>query len=322
MTKISEKIEEVKALKGTMRKRAASAFFHKTPFFIMFLITFLLTGITELVRTDFNFAVFKSAQYWFNIVLNNCSYLMIAISACLMRADDIITKDETGEITTLTNTLNEISPSLQNTDVDNFIYQTNLERKKKSWLIKIQKRLLKLEMKAKEKDTNDFETYKKTKDKKYHTNYVKKKEKLLIYLSEEYIEKNIEYLDVRYKKITRKLIANGSLFSKDDDLPNKKSVVMMNGILPKFLFSTSIVTFLLCFSFDFTTFSWVGFIFIAMKTIGLIFNFVYGKDFSPTYVKETTIDMLYIRLHWITLYNEWKKNVIGKKDKVEETSVI
>lgn len=321
--KIEEKIREVKEERYKFQKRAINSFFHKVPFLIMFLLTFLLTGVTELIKTNFNPAIFKSAEYWFNIILNNASYILIAISSCLMASDTIISRDVTGELSTLTTNLNEMSPSLQNTDVDKFLYETNHARKRTAWLIKIQTKLLKLEMKANEKNTNDYENYKITSEEIYKTKYVKKKIKLLSYLSDAYIEKNIDCLPVKYTKITRKLITNGSSFGKDDDLPNKKSIVMVNGILPKFIFTTAVITILLSFSFDFKSFNWSGLIFVGVKVIGLIANYIYGRDFAPTYVNETTVDMLYIRLHWITLYNEWKKkNAIGKKNELKEVDVV
>lgn len=281
--------------------------FRKMPFIVIMLVSFIMVGLSELVKPEFSWEVFTSSTYWYNVVLSNFSYILMAISATLMFSDEIITKDETGEIGKISGTLMDISPDLQKSDVDIFLYEVNHARKRKAWENKIQRKLYKLERKVNEANTNNYVKYIETHDKKYLTKYVKQKEQLLFYMSEEFIADKLDCLQVKYTKITRKLITNGNFGNHEEDVPNKPAVVMVNGILPKFLLTFSFTTFLLSFGLDFTTLSWLSILPILIKVISLVMNFVYGRDFAPQYVKDTTIDGLYIRIRWVTKYTEWKK---------------
>lgn len=282
--------------------------FRKTPFILIMLISFLMVGVSELVKPTFKWETFITASYWYNVILANFSYILMAIGSCLMHADTLVSKDVSGEITKLSETLVDISPELQSNSVDRFLYEINNERKSKAWKTKINRKLLRLEKHAKAKNTRMFIEYVDTRNERLlKCRYVKRKIKLLEKLDELFIDENLDYLHVKYIKITRKLLTNGNFGNGDVDIPNKASVIMINGILPKFLISASFTTFMVSFGIDVATLSWVMVLPILIKSVSLLMNFVYGRNFAPQYVKETTIDNLYTRIRWVKRFTEWKK---------------
>lgn len=282
--------------------------FRKTPFILIMLISFLMVGVSELVKPAFKWETFITASYWYNVILANFSYILMATGSCLMHADTLVSKDVSGEITKLSETIVDISPELQSNSVDRFLYKLNNERKTKAWKTKINRKLLTLENHAKEKNTRMYMKYLDTRDNTLlKSRYVRHKMCLLSKLEEAFIIENLDYLHVKYIKITRKLLTNGSFGNGDVDIPNKASVIMINGILPKFLISASFTTFIVSFEIDVATLSWVTILPILIKSVSLLMNFVYGRDFAPQYVKETTIDNLYTRIHWVKRFIEWKK---------------
>ena len=90
-------------------------------------------------------------------------------------------------------------------------------------------------------------------------------------------------------------------------MPNKGSKVLIDGLLPRILLSFGLTTTLLTFSLDIQLLSWLAVIPIVIKVIGLITNFIYGYTFAPTYVEQVYLDELYVKIRWLTLFNDWKK---------------
>ena len=315
-------------------KTGAKITFQNLPFIFIIILTFILTGLTELIKPGFNWQVFLTSNYWFNTVLVAVSGFLISIASAVSRANTLRFKDVDGKFSEANKALATITPKIQDSTLDTFISEMNRKRKIQAFKEKLteefhkiekslstneeieyiefnaKNNLLEEELKAKYEDENEYfnQFYMHTlKNLKGHSKKVQKKVICLLKMNDLYIENNIDKLKVKYTRITHKLISVGTKGNVDDGMPNKGSKVLIDGLLPRILLSFSITTTLLTFAFDIERLSWLAIIPILIKVISLIGNFIYGFTFAPTYVEQVYLDEIYVKIRWLTLFNEWKK---------------
>lgn len=318
----------------TKVKTGARVTFQNLPFIFLILLTFVLIGLTELIKPGFDWRVFISANYWFNTVLVSASGFLIAISSAVSRANSLRIKDEDNKFAEANKVLAKVTPNIQDSTLDTFISEVNRQRKIDAYKLKLENEFHKLEKKLtieeeieyiefttknnlledeiKSKYESEKEYYQEyyahtLKNLKGHSKRVQKKVICLLKMNQLYIEANIDKLKVKYTRITHKLISVGTKGSVDDGMPNKGSKVLIDGLLPRILLSLGLTTTLLTFTFDIQMLSWLAVIPIIIKLISLMSNFIYGFTFAPTYVEQVYLDELYVKIRWLTLFNEWKK---------------
>lgn len=312
-------------------KKRVRITFKNLPYLIIIAFTVILTGLTELIKPDFTWEVFTTSSYWFNVVLVSASGLLMAIASTLRRSNIIMLEDADNKFSECNKALAKISPNIQDSSLDKFLYETNKKRKQDTYRRKIERKLYKLEQKAKAQDIStyvefskkhvfdkkptDFET-----EEEYFTQYclfmrmslkgqnkfVRKKVGYLLEVHPLNLTYNIDKINIKYRKITHKLITVGSQGNVNDDLPNSSLKVLTNGLLPRSLFTFSVSTMMLSFSFDIAKLSWLCLVPILVKLLSLTSNFVYGYQFAPSYVEQVPLDALYVKIRWLTLFNEWK----------------
>ena len=294
--------------------KSKNIFLTSLPYVSLMLISILLTGISELASAKFDFTYLSTANYWSNMILTNISAFLMAISTTFMVRDAIESKTEEG-LGKEAKELNEVvtlGTAKINNDVDIMISEENTKRKKQAWNIKIKRKMYKIERKFTEKDSYEYSEYLQLEDKESFDldkarRRVYKKIKLERLLSEEFLEKRLIYLKVRYKRITRRMIENGQDGGEEENTAlAKNGLVLMKGILPKFLYSTSITMFILSFRYELATFTITALIPLFTKLITLLLNANFGKNFAPSYFKDTTIFNLKLRKEWITKYFDWR----------------
>ncbi len=315
-------------------KKGARITFRNLPFIIIIILTFILVGLTELIKSGFNWEVFTTSNYWFNIVLVSASGFLIAIASTIMKANSIRDKDKEGKFKEANNAIAKVTPNIQNTDIDDFLEEVNRGRKTKAYKQQLEKKLSRIEkmmttnheieyveFKSKnnllekemrqnyETDEEYFEQYyiHTLKAVKGCSSIVQKKVLCILKLNALYIDLNIDKLVVKYTRITRKFINVGTTSNVDDGLPNKASLVLVNGLLPRILLTLSITTTLLTFTLDIQELSWLSIFPILVKCLSLLTNFINGYIFAPVYVEQVYLDLLYVKIYWLTLFNDWSK---------------
>ena len=325
--------ERISAIEEKVRT-GAKITFQNLPFILLIILTFILTGLTELIKPGFKWEVFLTSNYWFNTVLVAVSGFLISISSAVSRANTLRFKDEDGKFSEANKTLGIITPKIQDSTLDTFISEANRERKIQAYKAKLERQFYKIEKSLSTKEEIEYiefctnnsaierdirekyeddrlyfsEYYSQTlKNLKGHSRRVQKKVICLLRMNDLYIETNIDKLEVKYTRITHKLISVGTKGNVDDGMPNKGSKVLIDGLLPRILLSFGITTTLLTFAFDIERLSWLAIIPILIKVISLISNFVYGYTFAPTFVEQVYLDEIYVKIRWLTLFNEWKK---------------
>lgn len=315
-------------------RKGARITFRNLPFVFIIILTFILVGLTELIKSGFNWQVFTTSNYWFNIVLVSASGFLIAIASTIMKANWIRDKDKNGKFKEANATISKVTPNIQNTDIDDFLEEINKQRKIKAYKAKLEKELNRIERRMSTSDEIEYVDFKGKNsilekemkqlyesEEEYfeqyyihtlkairgHSSLVQKKVICMLKLNPLYITINADKLSVKYVRITRKFINVGTTLNVDDGLPNKASLVLVNGLLPRILLTLSISTTLLTFSFDIQELSWLSIFPILVKCLSLLTNFINGYMFAPVYTDQVYLDSLYVKIYWLTLFNEWLK---------------
>lgn len=333
--KFGQKIMEVeRAAKQGMRLT-----FLRLPYILLMLVTFLITGFAEFITQDFDWRVFISPDYWFNVVLVAVGGFCMAFASTLFFAQNIKEKDKYNKFKEANNKLALITPNIQDTDLDLFLEEENNKRKIQAYLLKMNKKIEKIDKKMKSEDILQYakiikaqKNFKKITEKEDGTcieekmNFedyniaslelinekwvtsekARKKVEILLLMHPDYVEENIKYYHIKYKKITHKLISVGYQGKGDDDMPNNSMVVLTNALLPRSLFSIGVTTILLSFAFDIASLSWLAILPVLVKTGGLLSHFLYGKNFSETYVEQVDLYNILVKIRWLTRFAEWK----------------
>lgn len=283
------------------------------PYIVIMLLSIALTGVVELIQLGWSWESLLSPSFWGNMIITNVSAFLMAISSTLMTSDNIennTTKGLGKQAFELNDVVLKASANVKN-DIDIFIMQENLERKRKAYKSKIKRKIIRLESKFNNNDVNCYALYLMNSDDfniETATRRVKKRIKLEELSSDVYIDQHIKYIKVKYGKISRKMIENGSTRVQEDGTLTKNAQVLLGGIIPKFILSFSLTVFISSFSYDIKkgiTFAII--IPIITKIITLLFNYNYGRNFAPTYFNETTISNLQVRRQWLTKYIEWRE---------------
>lgn len=318
MQQLADKTAEIRKLtKSTFKK-----FKRSIPYIAVMLVSVVLTGIIELIRYDWTWETITSAGFWASIGTTNVSAFLMALSATLMTSDNIAFNTSEGlgqQAFQVESAINEFRLKLGN-DIDIFVDLENRKRKAKAWENKINAKLLPIKRTFKASETQEYvkvlngELLVENASKR-----VQKRVALEKQIEPEYINENIEILKVRYYKITRRMIENGSTKQEIDGKLRNASSVIIAGLLPKFLFSMSILIFFSSFMYDFKeNITWAVVLPILIKFLTLFYNYIYGRGFAPDYFRETTINNLLVRFEWITKYIDWKKKRNENNNKEEK----
>lgn len=297
--------------------------FSRLPYLLLTLFSALLVGLTELLKPNFQWSFFLSASYWYNVVLLNIATLLISLAALFKKSDELIEKDKDGIIAQNNEALNKIAPNIQDKQVDAFIEHTNREIKKDVFCLKLRNKLYKLEKNVTFKNHTKYLTFVKTNDMKEkeilaENKYIKKRLRYEKELEAQWLEDHIDVINVKKcPRLTRSFLTIGINTSNTQDFPTPKIVVIARGLLPKFCLTAAFSLILYSFGLDIQRLGWISAITLSYKAICLILNWIYGTRFADQYVKETVIDVLYMRIRWLVRFQEWKKEKEEQEKKIE-----
>ena len=285
-------------------------------YFILIIISLIFIGLLELMKAGFDLSIFKKADFWLNVITMSLASLLMICMALSIKLNRIETNLNEGTLGLQAKQLREVvnigSANIAN-DIDRFIAETNLKRKKDAWKAKIKTEIFNLSNSFSMNDHIQYAQYEKNPD-YFNINQARGKVKKRILLEEKlneaYVNANILNLRVKYARITRQMIENGQL-GYDDSLDNlsKSGVVFIKNVAPKFLLSISFTLFISSFYFDTKQINTINVIIsFAYKLIILILNANFGRQFAKQFFNETTIHDLQLRKQWLTKYADWKKN--------------
>lgn len=290
--------------------------FSRLPYYLLGFLSTLLVGLTEIVQPNFDWSYFLTADYWYNVFLLNVANILISLAALFKKSEDLILEDKDGIIAKNNKALNDIAPEIQDKKVDIFIEETNRKIKKNVFIGRIKQKLFKLDNNVSVKNHNKYITYLKTnvveeKEKIAKNSYIRKRIKYEKYTDDEWLDNNIDGIKVKKcPKLTRSFLTIGINSTYSSDFPTPKGIVIFRGLMPKFFLTFAITIVFYTFGLDFAKLGWISIITLSYKLICLVLNWIYGAKFADQYVKETVIDVLYMRIRWLVRFKEWREEKI------------
>lgn len=256
------------------------------PYILMYLAALTLVALIDLVTADFQLDYILSAQYWSNVLTTALASLLVFLATAFYDVDKLCETDPR-----VVHDEAEIRKAIErDIDVDFKIYmeEDRLARKARAWVNKIIDRIRRLEMKS--------TTKKKT----------AKIKALGEQITDEYVEKYIESIKIKYYHVKMSQIVAGTHTKHEEDRLESGFGKIFRDVSPRYLLSISLPVFLASFVFESKTSTAVLLIKIASKIISLIMNYNNGRTYAKTYVNEVVLYNLNFRIKYIKEYLAWK----------------
>ena len=154
-----------------------------------------------------------------------------------------------------------------------------------------------------------------TEEQKQENKYCRKRTNLLYKLSDEFINKNIAFLRVKYVKLRRYEVTHGCKQKYDNyKLTTKRNFKIAVDNLPKIMQSLAFVLMISTFMFDYKEFTVLVLISFAVKLGSLCLSIYNGIAYGVSYVANTLLPDFQYRLNVIINYLNWKiKNKGGNQ---------
>ena len=276
------------------------------PLTLMMILGIVMIGITDFIALDFDPEVFKTASFWSNIICTNVGILCLILSIVLMRNDKF--KQENIEYISSDNNINTfyrkefIAPIFKK-----FMYDYNLNTKIATYKLKINKKFTKV--KPTEDDLKIY--YGEDEQAKQENKYCKAVVYYEQVLSDDYIQKFVPKLYIKYNAITEGLIFTGVAVNDTglDFITKHKGLKIFKDLFPKFLLSFSMVMLLSSIFPDAQEGITGALIF---KTIGKLFTVVsqiyFAYNYSDKYNVEVTLHDVRFRESVLNEYNLWMRH--------------
>jgi hypothetical protein len=227
------------------------------------------------------------------------------------KIDGSLVKDE--EVKSKKKDLDDIVSKNVDTDFDDYLSVENRQRKINAWKTKISNKIAKLDERT--KDTDREILWFGTDEDKANNKYCKKRNNLLYKLSDEFINKNIAFLRVRYVKLRRYEVTHGCKQKYDNyQLTTRRNWKIAKDNLPKIMQSLALVLMISTFIFDYKQFSILLLISFAVKLGSLCLSIYNGITYGVSYIANTLLPDFQYRLNVIINYLNWKiKNKGGNQ---------
>ena len=284
----------------------------KIGFVLTILLSFVLCGSLELVSGGFNLQYLETAEYWFKLVANLTANFIVLYTVADKDIVDSYEKNE--EIVKNDKELKEAVETGVYPDFDEYLALENKNRKIVAWKAYIAHKIFKLEKKAKLKD-NEVYWYG-TDEEKAENKYCKKRKQLEFKMSDEYVNRNIIFIKIKYYKLKKYVVLTGcEQNSNEYKLTTNRSWKIINDNKYRFLISTAFTVFLSSFIPDMKDFTYATLIVFACKIFILTWNLFVGKNYAVSYQRNTILPDQKYRKDILTKYFIWRKN---KQKEVKE----
>ena len=277
----------------------------KLGFVLTILLSFILCGSLELVSGDFSLQYISTFEFWFKLTANLTANFLVLYTVADKDIVDSYEKNKT--IVDNDRELRETVDTSVYPDFDEYLAIENKQRKIIAWKAYISHQIFKLEKKAKLKD-NEIYWYG-TEEEKKENKYCKKRKQLEFKMSDEYINRNIIFIKIRYYKLKKYVVLTGcEQQSKEYRLTTNRSWKIINDNKYRFLISTAFTMFLSSFIPDIKDFTYATAIVFACKIFILTWNLFVGKNYAISYQRNTIIPDQKYRKDVLTKYLIWRKN--------------
>ena len=275
------------------------------PILLMNLLLLLILGILDYIDAEFSLEVFKSANYWTNLGVSYATVIIMTASTLMICIDNFCENNQ--EYLKIQKSIQDFTqaeyrPSL----FQRFLKGYNRVRKKNAWRQRIILKLDRLERFRKEKDALIWEFG--TEEEKRQNKYCQKRRKLELELSEDWIEKNIDIINLKYNVVSSNLVIGGEgrniNYEDDDYITTNKVWKVVKDKTPIMLLSFAIITL---FSSIITEFNFdVTFFIKTSSKLATVCCSVYTTiRYSKNYNKSVTLHDILFRWGVCCEYKAW-----------------
>lgn len=284
--------------------KATRVTFKNLPYIILYGIGFILIGLTNLARGTLNADTLVSWAFWYPTVTIYLAIAFITIATLLQSVQALLENDEAYE--RYSRELQSYIDEEHNKEfLDEFILEENKRRKKKAWKMKWDRKLKKLENKETAKNNKDFLE-------KRVTRYTRLKLRYKEFLTDSYIDTNLDYLKVKYKAISRALMQIGVKEEDDEDYIEERPITVgVKDLLPKMLLGFGWLLFLNATALKFLDPDIQTFIGFFTNAGVLVYYIILTKSYSKVYFKKTSVKNIVFRIQMFKnakKYQETHKN--------------
>lgn len=294
----------------------------------MFLLALLLITGTDLFSAQVGFNALKEPTFYVKQIIVYIAVICVTFGTVYTYIDSY--KEKNQEYKDADKFILEFASSKEYVPSILGLYLEDLNRKRKiaQYRFNIQKKLHKLESykpwyKLSKKYTDeDIHIWNKgTDEEKQKNEYCRKRLLLEEQLEEEFIQKNIDVLHVKFKKVTESVILGGYYDDEERNGPNEFVTKNIGGKilaykLPKILLSFGWTFMLSMIIFDLTSFNVNAIMSIATKLGTLAWNAYTATRYAKELTETTIIKDIRFRRGIIVEYRKW----IGQKVQAKENN--
>ena len=285
---------------------------------IVYIFVLALNGLDEFLRSGFDTDFIGSSEWWYQVFLVLTSNIFIFVGTFLYLLDLAIRKRK--EIVDRKKYINDVADQkLDPTTFDPFFLNFERDRKINFYKRSMNNRLEKLEEKASmeelelwDKQQNNFDEDGNVKDpdidKTFHDNkYCQNKQVILKQMDEDFINKHITYMKLKYRPNSKSFVTNGynNPSNKYDDYAVEPVYSKLGwDLIPKFIIMAGflIATESVIVEFQMTE-SWVAMMSsMILKIMPLMLQIYLAFAYCEAYIDEKVMVDLRKRLDIIALY--------------------
>lgn len=180
---------------------------------VLYIAVIALVGLFQAVAMDFDFSVYKTADFWWRIFYRVILITLTYIAVVNFLYDKLLLSDKV--TSARTKYLDVVK--MKDTSFKEFLEYYNRKTKKNAWINKIHKKLYKLE----DKMVNGART----------KSRVKKYEHLKSLITDEYIDEHFDFLDVKYTRVYESDFNSEDCIGSGDKIKTRSN---FNGAVAKF----------------------------------------------------------------------------------------
>ena len=282
----------------------------KLSYVAVLLSVLVIIGLADFFAAGFDVNVFRDPNYWFAILACALANYIMLVYTAIDKIDTTTAKDET--VKNKKHELNESVSQNVDTDFDDYLAVENRERKIKAWKQKISNKIARLDELARDKHKEVY--WYGTEEQKAKDWYCRKRNHLLVKLTDKYINDNIYFLRVKYVKLKRYEVTHGCKQRRDTyKITTRKNLKVAKDNFPKVMQSISFVLMISSFVFDYKGFTIMLVLQFVVKLGALCLSIYNGIAYGSNYIEDTLMPDFQYRLDIIIKYINWKIKG-GKKE--------
>lgn len=281
--------------------------FNRLSYIFLYLLGFIIIGVTSFITGDIGLDSFKDASYYIDNLLTYVAIICIIVATLLKIIDDF--EKTNVEYLECQTTISEFArgktfvPSI----LSKYCEILNIKRKEKQFIHNLRKEFWKIDKYATDQDFHIWNHG--TEEEKLNNEYCRKRKIIEEKLTREWLDKNLPLMRVEYDKITSGLILGGYFSDEENSQANEfitkhKAKRVAKDKLSTLLLSFGISSFASCLvlNFEFTA---SGMINVIVKCLILCWHTFMTIRYANDWTIQVTLKDIRFRKGLIQEYEKW-----------------